>query len=182
VDDHALFSASGDLWTMDLSRMESIPYLESEEINEGEARFAPNGRWVAYTSDESGRTEVYVRPFPLAGGKWQVSANGGNYPRWSADGSTLFYRSDEGIMAAAVSIDAPSFQAGRPEPVFNAVYRGGTNGLAIGGFTGADYFPHPDGDRFVMFPADDDANIGIQLVVLEIGWVDKVRGSLAASR
>jgi hypothetical protein len=92
-------------------------------MNQAESRFSPDGRWIAYSSDESGRWEVYVRPFPGPGGKWQVSTSGGDYPEWRRDGKELFYLSadekfaDEKIMAVPVRL-APTFQAGAPVALF----------------------------------------------------------------
>ena len=65
-------------------------YLQAE-FDEKHGRFSPNGRWVAYTSNESGRDEVYVQSFPLSGAKFQISANGGREPQWRKDGTELFY-------------------------------------------------------------------------------------------
>lgn len=179
---HALLSSDSDLWILDVESGDLSPYFETVGFTEQEAKFSPNGRWVAYMSDESGRNEIYVRPFPLAGGKWQVSAAGGSYPRWSADGTRLFFRIDEGVMAAAVSTDGTTFQAGRPEIVFSGSYRGGMNGLSVGGFTAADYYPHPDGERFVMFTPDDSEVLGVQLLHFETGWLRKAGAQLARNR
>ena len=92
-----------DIWVLPLQdKGKPFPLLESPFI-ESTAYFSPNGRWVAYMSNESGRFEVYIRPFPDAGGKWQVSANGGTFPQWRADGKELFYISnDQKLMAVAV--------------------------------------------------------------------------------
>ena len=68
-----------------------VPYLVTA-FNERQAQFSPDGKWVAYSSTESGNVEVYVRPFPASsGGKWLVSNGGGNQPRWRPDGKELFY-------------------------------------------------------------------------------------------
>ena len=77
-------------------------------FSERAAKFSPDGRFVAYVSDESGRNEVYVRPFPGGDGKWQVSGNGGTQPRWSKDGKELFYVERDTLMAVAVAT-TPSF-------------------------------------------------------------------------
>jgi serine/threonine-protein kinase len=181
VNDELIFAQGNDLWVHDLATGESSVYLESP-FNTTEAAFSPDARFVAYQSDESGRPEIYVRPYPSGGGKWQVSADGGAYPRWSADGRQLFYRGAEGLMAAQVEMTAAGFQAGRSRTVFEAAYRGGPGGMNVGGYTMADYAAHPDGDRFVMFPNDDGGIRGVELVTLETGWVDKVRALLDGNR
>jgi len=76
-----------------MSLRSMVPFLATR-FQESEGAFSPDGRWVAYQSNESGRTEVYVRPFPPAGGRWQVSDEGGAYARWSHDGRELYYRTE----------------------------------------------------------------------------------------
>ena len=96
-----------------------MPFLNSA-FNEDQGRFSPDGRFVAYVSDESGRSDVYVREFSanVAGGKWLVSKAGGSNPRWRGDAKELFYSSPDGtIMAVDVTADAV-FQAGTPKPSF----------------------------------------------------------------
>jgi Tol biopolymer transport system component len=74
-----------------------VPFLQSES-NEGQGQFSPDGRWIAYTSDESGQFEVYIRPFPGPGGKRQVSISGGSFPRWRRDGKELYYLTTENMI------------------------------------------------------------------------------------
>ena len=171
---HLLFTQGDDLWVLPLiERGEAEPFLESPFF-EGEGAFSPDSRWVAYGSDETGRTEVYVRLFPARGGKWQVSNGGGHYPRWSADGRRLFYRNDTGIMVANVVLESESFRSDRPQQLFTGPYRGGTNGMSSGGLTLADYAVTPSGDRFVMFPMTDEGERGVTLVTLESGWLERL--------
>jgi eukaryotic-like serine/threonine-protein kinase len=95
------------------------------QYNESQATFSPDGRWVAYTSNESGRNEVYVRPFTPPGaertieGKWPVSKEGGNEPVWRQDGRELIFRSASGApMAVDITLTATTFQAGIPKQLF----------------------------------------------------------------
>jgi hypothetical protein len=84
------------------------------------ARFSPDGRWVAYGSNESGRWEIYVTSFPDAHGKWQISNGGGDQPKWRSDGKELFYITPDGkIMAAPVTVGA-NFDAGTASVLFQA--------------------------------------------------------------
>ncbi len=131
---------------------ETSEFLPPTGVGLAEAMFSPNGRWVAYQSRESGQNEVYVRPFPPAGGKWQVSDAGGSYPKWSADGRELYYRNDEGIVVVSVGTEGSSFTAGRAQQLFRGAYRGGIQGVNLDGIQFAHYDVAPDG-RFVMFPA-----------------------------
>jgi dipeptidyl aminopeptidase/acylaminoacyl peptidase len=93
------------------------PFLATHFV-ETNARFSPDGRWVAYVSDESGNREIYVRPFPGLGGKWQVSNAQGRAPHWAADGRrVLFLDPEGGVQEASVSPDGPALRIGRPELV-----------------------------------------------------------------
>ena len=88
------------------------------KFTEMHGQFSPDGRWVAYTSDESGRTEVYVQPFPPAGGKWQISVDGGGQASWRRDGREIFYVTPErDLMAVSVSTQS-LFKAGVPQRLF----------------------------------------------------------------
>jgi serine/threonine-protein kinase len=100
-------------------------------------KISPDGRWMAYQSDESGKFEVYVRPFPdVNKGKWKVSTSGGNAPLWSSDSRELFYRSGDATMAVRVETD-PEFKPGKPIVLFRGTY--------------SDYWDiSPDGKRFLM--------------------------------
>ena len=103
-------------------------------------RFSPDGRFVAYVSDESGRNEVYVRTFPGAQGKWRISPDGGNSPRWRRDGKELFYVQQITLMAVPVTA-TPAFSTGTPVPLF--ARRAIATGLL-------EYDVAPDGKRFVV--------------------------------
>jgi Tol biopolymer transport system component len=107
-----------ELWILDAADLKhQIPFAREAPTQE-RARFSPDGKWIAFDSDESGTFEVYVRPFPGSGEKWKVSTAGGLIPTWRRDGRELFYVSlDNKIMAVPVSL-APTFQAGAPGPLF----------------------------------------------------------------
>ena len=109
---------------------------------EGAAKFSPDGRFVAYCSDESGRFEVYVRPFPEGGGKWQVSTSGGCQPRWSHDGKELFYVEGSILMAAPVKI-TPSFSVSTPARLFEDA---SLSGRLLSNY----YDVSKEGQRFVL--------------------------------
>jgi Tol biopolymer transport system component len=78
------------------------PFLQTQ-ANEFAAQFSPDGRWLAYVSDESGRNEIYVQPYPGTGGKWQLSTNGGTEAVWNRNGRELFYRSGNAMMAVEIT-------------------------------------------------------------------------------
>ncbi len=121
--DRATGGAS-DIWILPLARdRQPWPFIESR-FNEYMAEFSPDGRFVAYVSDENGTDEVYVRSFPVPAGRWQISAEGGREPRWSADGRELFYRNRGDLLRVAIDT-ANGFRAGRPERLFDGLETGG---------------------------------------------------------
>ena len=139
--------------------------LAATEFNEWGAQFSPDGRWVAYQSDESGRFEVYVTPFPKPGRKWQVSTDGGSQPRWRDDGRELYYLTPAAkLMAAAVDTTGPGFKIGELEELFD------TPRMPVQSFT---YDVTTDGERFLMNTVGDSAFEPITLVV---NWTAEVEG------
>jgi hypothetical protein len=100
-----------------------MPFLQTD-FSELQGQISPDGHWMAYSSDESGSREVYVRPFPAAEGKWRISIAGGIQPRWRGDSRELFFVGADGKMNAvtvkAVSGAKPSFEASAPLPLFDA--------------------------------------------------------------
>lgn len=123
---------------------------------------SPNGRWLAYTSDETGEFQVFVQAFPGPGGKWQVSNTGGIMPRWSPDGTELFYGRPPGsLYAVSVDDSSGSFRSGRPEIVFDDLSPGGGS---------YDVF---DSNRFLLIErvGDDSAPAGVTVVV---NWFEEL--------
>ena len=116
-------NTGADLWTLPLDLSDPghpkpgppEAFLRTPAAERNPA-FSPDGRWIAYTSDEGGRSDVFVRPFPGPGGKWQISSAGGNAPQWSGDGKQLFFQSrvPSQIWVAEISTKGSSFAAGPP--------------------------------------------------------------------
>jgi serine/threonine protein kinase len=108
-----------DLWVLPMTgEQKPAPFLQST-FNEDHPRFSPDGHFVAYASDESGRFEVYVQTFPASGGKWLISTNGGAQPRWRGDGKEIFYIApDRKLMAVEVKAGGSTFEAGVPKVLF----------------------------------------------------------------
>ena len=129
-----------DLWTYSFEDRKARPFLQTT-FSEIMGRFAPDGRWIAYVSNESGREEVYVVPFPGPGGKWQVSTAGGRAPLWTRGGREIVYQAPGNeIMAVEVST-APTFQAGIPQALFKSHLQTPP---------GRQYDVTPDGQRFLV--------------------------------
>jgi serine/threonine-protein kinase len=142
------------------------------------ASFSPDGRWLAYTSNESGRDEVYVRPFPRTEGVARlVSIGGGSGPVWAPHGSTLYYRGADGNMMAVPVTLQPTFTSGRPRTLFRfaGVYR--MSGTATA------YDIHPDGKRFIMVSERNDAAATPrQQVNIVLNWFEELRRLAPATR
>ena len=104
----------GDIWLLPVTGdRRPVPFIQTS-FAEHHARISPDGRWMAYVSNESGRDEVYVTRFPRASGKWPVSSDGGNWPVWRRDGRELFYHAHDGqLMAVSVGAGPTSWLAGR---------------------------------------------------------------------
>jgi len=130
------------LWVLSMAGdRKATPFATDAPIQE-DSRFSPDAQWIAYKSNESGTSEVYVRPFPGPGGKWQVSTAGGGSPRWRRDGKELFYLSvDNKIMAVPVRL-SPTFQAGPPVALFKL--------SGSGEAFGSSYDVTADGQRFLV--------------------------------
>jgi Tol biopolymer transport system component len=120
-----LLNNRSELWVLPMDgagERKPIPFVRTE-FNSRSGRFSPDGRWIAYQSNESGNYEIYVRSFPASqagGGKWMVSQGGGTEPRWRRDGKELFYLRAGEVMASEVSIRGTAFQSGIPKPLFKA--------------------------------------------------------------
>jgi predicted Ser/Thr protein kinase len=110
---------------------------------------SPDGKWIAYESTESGRAEVYLQPFPIPGGKWEISTDGGTEPVWNRNGRELFYRGGNRMMAVDV-VTQPTFTAGKPRLVFEGRYVARTGGSP------ANYDVSPDGQRFLMIKGSEE--------------------------
>ena len=136
-----------DIWSLPMSGDPTPrPFLQTS-ANEQDGKFSPDGRWVAFTSDESGREEVYVVPFPGPGGRSLISTEGGTSPRWRQDGREIFYLKRGTLMAAAVNGQGSVFQAGTVARLFEASFRT-ENYQGYG--TGSVYDVAPDGQRFLI--------------------------------
>ena len=110
-----------DLMAVPLDGVGTPRPVAATPASEALGQVSPDGRYVAYMSDESGRFEIYVTTFPEAGGRWQVSQSGGREPRWSQDGRELFFFApDNRLMAAQVRSDGPSFEVGSIRPLFQS--------------------------------------------------------------
>jgi serine/threonine-protein kinase len=132
-----------DIWVASVKDHTRTLFLGTP-ATEGAPRFSPDGKWIAYVSDESGRPEIYVQPYPRGGGKWQISTDGGIEPVWNPNGRELFYRTTNKMMAVQITT-SPTFAAGRPSMLFEGDYLASPFPA-----TGVTYDVTPDGRRFLM--------------------------------
>jgi len=138
------------------------PVLQSSS-NQSGSQFSPDGRWLAYTTDESGPREVFVQQFPGGSGKWMVSTDGGQYARWSRDGREIFFFYGDKLMSVPVETQ-PAFKAGTPRVLFQA-----TGFLGVGNYDVA-----PDGQRFLMIKEDDTLSSPKELNVI-LNWSEVLK-------
>ncbi len=162
-----------DIWMLRLSDRKAQPFLRTP-FNESVPRFAPDGRWLAYISDESGRFEVYVQPYPGPGGKWQISTDGGTEPVWNPNGRELFYRSGDKMMAADVSTE-PAFVAGKPHMLFEGPYMPTP-------ITSPNYDVSPDGQRFLMLKAVEQAEAAPTQINVVLNWFEELKQKVPAGK
>jgi eukaryotic-like serine/threonine-protein kinase len=141
---------------------------------EGSPKFSPDGRWLAYCSNESGRPQVYVRAFPGPGPKIQVSNDGGTDPVWKRTGGELFYRNGDSMMAVPVSI-APLFTLGRPRELWKGHYSHGmSSSCGPPGTTSSNYDVTADGKRFLMIKDDDQDRATSKQIIVALAWADEL--------
>lgn len=132
------------IWTYSLKEKKATPLFDTPGVTQHSSRFSPDGKWIAYTSIETGRFEVFVQPFPPTGVKYQVSRQGGGHALWSLDGKEIFFDNNRQLFAVSVQT-AGTFSAGVPVP------------LPIQGFLQGNarrqFDLMPDGKQFLMmFP------------------------------
>ena len=135
---------SRDIWIFSLADHERHLFLQTP-ASEAAARFSPDGKWLAYTSTETGRPEICIRPYPGPGDKRQVSSDGGTEPLWSTDGKRIFYREGDAKVMAAEIVDGA---VGTPKPLFQGRYVLNPAGTA------ANYDVTADGRFLMIKPAN----------------------------
>ena len=165
---------SFDIGSLSMEGDHARTLLLQEDYNETSPQISPDGRWMAYTSDESGENRIYVRPFPeVDKERWQVSEEGGHSPLWSPDGRELFYRNDNEVVAVSVDTES-SFEYGKREILF----RGDYIGLLLTDHHTWDI--HPDGKRFLMMKPsggeiDSSAAVIPRKINIILNWFEELK-------
>jgi Tol biopolymer transport system component len=158
-----VFGEKGDLWILPLTGDRKPRRFLQTPFNERGGSFSPDGHWLAYISDESGRDEVYVRPFPAGPGKWQISTEGvvvGVPPRWTPSGE-LLYRSGDKMIGVDLTTQ-PTLTVGRPRVVFEGRSDPGNFDVT------------PDGQRFLMSKAGEQEQAATQINVV-LNWSEELK-------
>ena len=155
-----------DIWTLNVEEKSGgRPFLQTKS-REGAPAFSPDGRWIAYASDESGRNEIYVRPFPGPGQTWTISKEGGNEPVWPRRSDKLFYRNGDAVMAVDVRT-APEFSAGRPRRLFEGPYE---RTIALW----PNYDVTADGQRLLMVKTEQASSAPTHIDLVQ-DWLEELK-------
>jgi Tol biopolymer transport system component len=146
----------------------TLPY---DEVS---PKLSPDGRWLLYSSQESGKAEVYVRPFPdVNAGRWPISVGGGSQPLWAKNGREIFYVSPDNVMMAAVVTTQEGFQVGERKALFEI-----PSGFVLSAVS-TPYDVSPDGQRFIMvrdIPSATPA-VGAPIILVE-NWFEELRAKI----
>jgi serine/threonine-protein kinase len=159
------FADRGQIWLLASGEGQPRPF-ESSKFTETAPAFSPDGRWLAYVSDESGRVEVYVRPSQGAGEKYLISNGGGLTPVWARSGRELFFRNGDQMMVVDVST-TPAFSPSRPRLLV-------TGAFVRRGNDAASYDVSPDGQSFVMISAGENDRAATQINAV-FNWFDELK-------
>jgi hypothetical protein len=155
------------VWHLELGGGAEPEILLGGEFNENNVRFSPDGNWISYESNATGRVEVYVQSFPAPSGKWQVSLEGGEEALWNSNGKELFYWEDDQLMAVDVEL-APTFSSGEPKPLFEMPTRASDTVNTVS------YDVAPGGDRFVIIKVGEQSAWVTELIVVE-NWFEELK-------
>jgi Tol biopolymer transport system component len=148
------------IWVVELPGLTTRALLKGPEATKN-GQFSPDGNWVAYTSNASGKWEIYVTSFPDTRGKWQISNTGGTQPRWRADGKELFYLGTDGKMMSVPLTTEGHFSSGSPVPLFQASGREPVAGSEL-----VTYDVTKDGQRFLINTQLESAETRPMMLVL----------------
>jgi len=159
-----------DIWMLPLTGEEKPWAFLDTDFEESGAMFSPDGRWLAYMSNETGRDEIYLIPFSITGpgGKRQVSIGGGAEPVWAPDGQDLFYRDGDEMMAVAIETE-PELSVGTPRLLFEGRFLPVLSGDDPGG----SYDISPDGQRFLMIQREEDV-VPTEIIVV-LNWFEELK-------
>ncbi len=161
-----------DLWVLRLKDGQAQPFLRTP-FTESVPQFSPDGHWLAYISNESGRYEVYVQPYPGPGGKWQISTDGGTEPVWNPNGRELFYRDGSKMMSVEISTQT-GFTTGKPHMLFEGPYLPSPA-------TTPNYDVSRDGQRFLMLKSSATGEEAATQINVVFNWCEELKRRVPTS-
>lgn len=148
--------------------------FDKEKAPEGSPKFSPDGHWLAYCSNESGKPQVYAQAFPGPGAKIQISSDGGTDPVWKRDGTEIYYRNGDSMMAVPVTIRG-ALSLGRPQELWKGHYSHGmSSSCGPPGATSSNYDVTADGKRFLMIKDEDQDKAASRQIVVVQGWAGEL--------
>lgn len=164
----------GDVYVLEMdAERKPRPFVQTK-FNEGSPRFSPDGHYIAYASNESGRMEVYVTPYPGPGPKIQISTDGGADPVWKGNGGELYYRNGDKMMVVEAGVQ-PSFRAGKPRLLWEGRYNHGLNSsCGAPGPSSSNYDVTPDGQRFLMI-REGDQDVPATRIHVVLNWTEELK-------
>jgi dipeptidyl aminopeptidase/acylaminoacyl peptidase len=171
-----------DIWVLPLQGDDRKPRrFKGSRFDEASPKFSRDGKWVAYCSNESGRTEVYVEPWPGPGWKIQLSSEGGADPIFSRTADEVFYRDGDKMMVVPYKT-AGGFEAGKPGLLWEGHYSHGmSSSCGPPGVSSANYDVSADGRRFLMIK-DNDQDVGSTSIILVLNWAEEMRRAARAPK
>jgi serine/threonine-protein kinase len=169
-------STTTDVMTLTLDKDHRVQPLVQTQFSELNGEISPDGRWLAYQSNDSGQVEIFVRPFPEVNtGHWQVSTGGGTRPLWARNGQELFYLAPDGVLMSVPVERGTTWTAGTPAKLINAPY--------YGAGTARTYDVSPDGKRFLTIKqgGSDQTPPPTSIVVVQ-NWLEELKHLVPAPR
>jgi serine/threonine-protein kinase len=154
-----------------LSDRQSQPFLHTPH-NESAPQFSPDGRWLVYVSNETGRSEIYARPYPGPGRERPISTDGGTEPVWNRHGRELFYRNGNKMMAVDITTQ-PSFSASKPIVLFEGQY-------LPSGFDFPNYDISPNGQQFLMLKGSEQPGAAPTQINVVMNWTEELKQKVPA--
>jgi serine/threonine-protein kinase len=165
----AMATDTGNIWLLQMNDKRTLRPLLQTPYQLRAGTISPDGRWLAYASNDTNRFEVYVQTFPDPGAKYQISTDGGTEPVWAKTGLKLFYRSGDKMMSVAIDAKGDNIEPRTPVRLFEGRFAAST-------VTGGDawYDVSPDGERFLMMRSDEAPNSTASIVVVQ-GWTNELK-------
>jgi serine/threonine-protein kinase len=161
-------TTASEFWLLNVTDRTARRFMTSNAAD-GAPQISPDGHWLAYASDESGRREIYVQTFPAPGGKWRVSTDGGNEPQWNRNGRELFYRNADKMMAVEIATQGGLVE-GKPRELFEGNYM-----HVPSGYVRAQYDVSPDGQRFLMLKSVGQEQSAPTQINVVLNWTEELK-------